>query len=433
MDAGALRQVLENARQGLKVSRGDLTVLSTQVDPYRLDTEAGNRDGAWLAEQLDCIVGSDRRIHLRGIHYAIVATGNVRKPNGEVYRNDDANWEWLSAVAAKAARWLCYVDFERIVDNRSAEPIIHRKACLTPETWVSIGLDVSIPDVDDLEPYAGVSGFKGRQPYSLVIYGEKASLEDVVLPIARRFEADLYLQTGEISDTRLYRIARDGAEDGRPMIVFVIADFDPSGHQMAISIGRKLQAFRDLRFPDLAFEVVPVALTAEQVRDLDLPSTPLKGTEKRADRWRDAFGVEQTEIDALCQLRPQALREIVTNAIAPYFDETLDGRVSEARHDWYVAAQEMLAEQLDGDAMAVIRSHAAERLADMQAEIDAINEQLKMTANGHFELPEVVIPEPTLDENLPRFAYLISTEQTWAEATRALIARKGYSNGEVAP
>src|ERR1700758_2991095 len=82
-------------------------------------------------------------------------------------------------------------------------------------------------------------------------------------------------------------MARDGAEDGRTMVVFVLADCDPAGYQMAVSIGRKLQALRDLHFNNLEFEIVPVALTVEQVREFDLPSTPLKETERREDRWRD--------------------------------------------------------------------------------------------------------------------------------------------------
>ena len=82
-------------------------------------------------------------------------------------------------------------------------------------------------------------------------------------------------------------------------------------------------------FPKLRFEVVPVALNVDQVRELALPSTPLKETEKRADRWREAFGVEQTEIDALATLQPDTLREIVERAFDPYFDDTLEDRVSE--------------------------------------------------------------------------------------------------------
>jgi hypothetical protein len=423
---GTLRRVLEDARRELGCGLNKLTVLSTQVDPYRLDTPAGHRDGAWLAEQLDRAVGAKRRIHWRGLHHAIVAAGNIRKPNGEVYHNDDADWTWLANSAGKAARWLGYVDFERIVDNRNSDPVIHRKARVAPETWVSIGLDITIPDVDDLEPFAGVTGFEGRQPYALTIFGEKTSLEDVLLPIAGRFEADLYLPAGEISDSLLHRMAKDGASDGRPMVVLVLADCDPAGHQMAVSIGRKLQALRDLRFSDLEFEVVPVALTVEQVRELRLPSTPLKETERRADKWREAFGVEQTEIDALATLRPRVLDEIVTAAIAPYFDASLAARVSEARREWQSRAQESLDGQIDGDALAAIRERAADSLAELAAEIDSINRQLRMTTDDLVELPAAVIPKPEVDEERARQASLISSAWSWAKATRALIARKGY-------
>ena len=60
-----------------------------------------------------------------------------------------------------------------------------------------------------------------------------------------------------------------------------------------------------------------------QQGELGLPSTPLKPTEKRGDRWREEFGVEQTEIDALALFQPDVLRRIIETAIAPYFDRTL--------------------------------------------------------------------------------------------------------------
>ena len=45
----------------------------------------------------------------------------------------------------------------------------------------------------------------GRQPYHLVIFGEKSSLADILLPIAVMYDVDLYLPTGEITDTLLSR------------------------------------------------------------------------------------------------------------------------------------------------------------------------------------------------------------------------------------
>jgi hypothetical protein len=43
--------------------------------------------------------------------------------------------------------------------------------------------------------------------------------------------------------------------------------------------------------------VQAVALTYEQAVELKLPSTPLKATERRADKWRAHWGHEQTEVD----------------------------------------------------------------------------------------------------------------------------------------
>jgi hypothetical protein len=399
---GVLRSVLEAASADIGCSLSDLNVLSAQKDPYRLDTPSGHRDGSWVAEQLKRLVGREKRIHWRGLHYAIVAEGGIRKPDGGIYVNSNDDWEWLQDVAGKAARWLGYIPFPRITDNRNAEPFIHHEARVSPEAFVSIGLDVQIPGIEDLEPRPLAHGFDSRQAFHFVVFGEKASLEDVVLPIARARQADLYLSTGEISDTLLYRIAQDDADDGRPMVVFCLTDCDPAGHQMPVSIGRKLQAFRDLLFPKLQFEVVPVALSVEQVRELGLPSTPLKETEKRADRWREAFGVEQTEIDALATLRPAVLREIIERAFDPYWDHTLPQRVREAEDDWNRRAQEALGEQIDQEHLEALREEAAGRLTELDEAIADINERLQLAAADRFALPEIEVPEPEVDEDATR-------------------------------
>src|SRR5262249_37689460 len=136
---GALRSVLEIASDETGLALSDLTVLSAQVDPYRLDIPAGHRDGEWVAKQLRRALKSGAaKIHWRGLHYVIVSQGDVRKPNGEPYQNNDENWTWLVNNAGKSARWLGYVPFERIVDNRNAEPIIHRKARVKPGAFVSL-------------------------------------------------------------------------------------------------------------------------------------------------------------------------------------------------------------------------------------------------------------------------------------------------------
>ena len=73
----------------------------------------------------------------------------------------------------------------------------------------------------------------------------------------------------------------------------------------------------------------------------------MKETEKRADRWREAFGVEQTEIDALATLRPNVLRDIVRQAFDPYVDRLLADRVARARVEWDQQAAAAINEQID--------------------------------------------------------------------------------------
>jgi hypothetical protein len=426
---GALRSVLEAAYQEGEYSRAELTVLSAQVDPYRLDTEARHRDGHWAAAQLAKGFGKNKSTHWRGLHYSIVARANVCKPDGSIYQNTDEDWVWLSTIAGKAARWLGYIPFERITDSRNSPPIIHRKASVEPDSWVSVCVDVDIPAAEDIEPRPGVAGFVATQAFNFVIFGEKTSLEDVLLPIAREHEADLYLPTGEISDTLLHQIARDAAADGRPLVLIAVSDCDPAGFQMPISIARKLQALRDLLFPNLRFEVVSTALTVDQVRNLTLPSTPLKETEKRADRWREAFGIEQTEIDALATLRPAVLREIVTRAFDPYFDRTLKARVREAESDWLSEAEVALTEQTDDALLAELREQAAARLDELRDAIDQINDQMRIGV-GDIDLPTIDVPEPEIDEDSGRQA-LVSFDQDWVTQTRALIERKAYGTEEV--
>ena len=131
-----------------------------------------------------------RKIHLRGLHYMLVS-GEVAKPDGLPYTNTEEDWTWLVMHAAKAARWLGYIPFDQIVDARNAEPVINvrePKPELPPQPWISVGLDVEVPDAVDLEPYVYVDRFRVDQPYRLVFFGEKTSLDEILSPVARECE-----------------------------------------------------------------------------------------------------------------------------------------------------------------------------------------------------------------------------------------------------
>lgn len=411
-----LRAALESGGGSLK----SLTVLAPQNDPFRVDTPAGHRDGAWLADTLDRLDVRGQK-HLRGLHYVLIGQP---KPNGEPYTNTEPDWQWLGMVA-KAARWNRYISFDRIVDQRNDEPAVKLWQPPNPQPYVSVDFSILLPDADDLTPRVKVAEFTGAQPYHLVLVGEKSSLRPVLEPVADRYQADLYLPTGEISDTQAYMMARSAVADGRPMVVLYFADCDPSGWQMSVSLSRKLQGLRAIGFDGLDFEIHRVGLLPDHVREYGLPSTPLKDTERRADRWTAAMGVRQTEVDALERLQPNPLGRIAEDAIAPFYDRTLDRRVAEVRRQWLADAQQAVDEQAGGDQAEALRVDAIEQIEQKRAELEDIIDSLRLDADV-FGLPPIPeIPEPVIDHDRHPEP-LCDSRWEFAEQCRRLIASKNY-------
>ena len=245
-----MRDALEAT--GLPLS--SVTVLAQVNDPFRLDTPANHRDGLWLANKREEL--GITRIHNRGLHYALIGQ---TKPNGLPYTSSDSDWDWLGSKALDAARWLAYISWEDITDERNLPPVIRQWLPLEPESEIRSG--ILLPEIQtEIRILPILTDMYGKQSYHLVIFGEKSSLEPSLGKISDRFQTDLYLPTGEISDTMLYQMAKSGDIDPRPMIVFCISDCDPSGWQMPISIARKLQAFKVTHFQNLNFQVRRVAL-----------------------------------------------------------------------------------------------------------------------------------------------------------------------------
>jgi hypothetical protein len=208
-----------------------------------------------------------------------------------------------------------------------------------------------------------------------VLVGEKSSLRDDLVTIADRCQADWYLPDGEISDTHIEQIARSGITDPRPRVLIYFADSDPSGHQMILSVTRKLQAFAHLAdYPGLQFIAPRAPLTPDRVRSYELLPQPLSPKEQRADRWVEAYDVEQTEVDALMDKDPDAIGEIAAELIeGRFFDTTLAARVNAVRNRWLIRAQRVIDEQ---DDLGPAREAVVARLAQIETEATAEIEKL---------------------------------------------------------
>ncbi len=95
-----LRNVIESARDETGGSLKDYTVLSTQIDPYRLDTPANHKVGKWFADQLDQLNLMHRRLHIRGIHYALLGSAVLLSGLPLI----SSTWSWPDQTKALKAR-----------------------------------------------------------------------------------------------------------------------------------------------------------------------------------------------------------------------------------------------------------------------------------------------------------------------------------------
>ena len=152
---GALRQILEQACTEAKCSANALTVLAVQNDPFRVDTPARHRDGQWLAMHAERLGLGERKVHLRGLHYMLVS-GEVAKPDGFAIHEHRGGLDLAGHARRQGGALARLLPFDQIIDARNAEPVVNvrePKPILPPQPWISVGLNISVPDAVDLEPY----------------------------------------------------------------------------------------------------------------------------------------------------------------------------------------------------------------------------------------------------------------------------------------
>jgi hypothetical protein len=173
-----------------------------------------------------------------------------------------------------------------------------------------------------------------------------------------------------------------------------------------------------------------VALTLDQVRQFNLPSTPLKETERRASRWREIMQHEQTEIDALAALRPADLQAIARAAVEPFFDFTLARRCEEAAQVWREQAEARIAGH---PSLAAARDKIADAHAVVEDAVGALHQvqdDAQADLEADLDVESTVIPAPAARIETMAPAPLFATADEFASASLKLIAEKKYDIAE---
>ena len=135
---------------------------------------------------------------------------------------------------------------------------------------------------------------------------------------------------GYASLSFLNEAAETIAASGKPIFVYHLGDFDPSG----VNAGEKIeQTLRDLA-PEAEIHFERLAVTPQQITDWKLPTRPTKASDSRAKAFDSTVSVE---LDAIA---PDDLRGLVESAITRHMPP--------ARYAWLMAEGENRARQLAG-------------------------------------------------------------------------------------
>ncbi len=159
------------------------------------------------------------------------------------------------------------------------------------------------------------------QPFYVEVWLEKQALQNVFKEITDRYGVTLAVCRGYPSTTFLYeakwRILRnredDKEDEDRDIVILYFGDYDPTGEDIPRHISYSLVS--DFGVDISYFE--KVALTLEQIEELNLPPEPTKKTDSRSRKFIEAHGDMAVELDAV---EPRTLMSMIEEAILRFFD-----------------------------------------------------------------------------------------------------------------
>jgi hypothetical protein len=148
--------------------------------------------------------------------------------------------------------------------------------------------------------------FWDHQPVRVIVVSEKGTVRGLLRPVLDEFAVGFQVMHGFSSATIVYDISQD--DDGRPLIILYVGDFDPSGMFMS----EEDLPNRFAKYDGDHIKLKRIALTPQQVRDLPSFSATDKCKDTRFAWFVKNYGERCWELDAM---DPNDLRACVKREI----------------------------------------------------------------------------------------------------------------------
>jgi len=245
--------------------------------------------------------GAGYVLTLRQLYYQLVSR--------DIIPNRQNEYKKLGSLLTEA-RMGGIVDWNAIEDRlRSAE---------SPSSWDNPGaiLDSAI------ESYARPR-MEGQE-YYIEVWVEKDALSGVLSRVTEKYHIPICVNRGYSSASAMHEAFKRfnrAHRDKQKIRIIYLGDFDPSGVDMIRDVEDRIMeffnGFYSTRTNRVDFEVVPIALTQDQIRQYEPPPNPAKQTDPRFEKFADEFGTTSWEVDAL---PPEVLNQILTDGILKLID-----------------------------------------------------------------------------------------------------------------
>ena len=170
---------------------------------------------------------------------------------------------------------------------------------------------------------AAANGFRvnrwiGQKNYVEVMV-EKDALSGILRPVCSQLHVRFTANKGYSSSTAMYDAGRrflEQGDDNKNLYLIYLGDHDPSGIDMTRDVRERLNLYGE--WIDGNLEVIRVALNMDQVETWQPPRNPAKETDSRFASYRDKFGDDSWELDAV---EPRTLAGLVRDHITNLIDQ----------------------------------------------------------------------------------------------------------------
>lgn len=149
------------------------------------------------------------------------------------------------------------------------------------------------------------------------VWIEKEALIGVIEGICTELQVPYFACKGYTSQSEMWEAAqrlKRYEKAGKDTVVVHLGDHDPSGLDMTRDIQERLELFGSTTVIDR------IALTWQQIDEYGPPPNPAKTTDARYEKYREQFGDDSWELDAL---EPQVMADLIRDAVQARIDQEL--------------------------------------------------------------------------------------------------------------